>query len=311
MDYTRPALLFFIGVLVASAFFLLGFDRILPRWMRPGHRDVIALAVVPSPSSGANGCPESYAIDNRTDRLVLFTLVGASDRYGPPPSDDRRWNDPSYDRGSRSSSADYGSSYADMTGLTGGMLPDSSEPGVKQSEDGYPDDSNYGGSSPSYGADGSRNFDEGSYYGRGEGYSYRDPNYDNGQGGSAYSQTGIAGNRYADNQGGYQYPPAGGSYAGGRNDLPPPPSGQPVPLTPPDNSSPYGAPNPSPYGGGYGSGYGSNDGYGNGYGYGPRPDEVRPGEMIVASVPAPPGPDGQPQNCDQSGNTVTVQLSND
>jgi hypothetical protein len=285
MDSARPVLFLVVGVVLTAAFFLLGLDHLIGRLFQGGHSGGIALAIVPP--NVQNGCPPTYAIDNRTNRDVLFTLAGATGGYGPPSPDDSRTNDPSYYRGASSYSPGSTFGDADMMGLGGDLNPESAEPGIKETEDAYPGDSNYGGSSSQYGNDGPRQYDEGYYGAPPDNYHYGNS--------SSYSYRSDAG-MYAQSGAYPQGPPPRDAYAGGSS-LPPPLSSQSIPLTPPDNSSPYGAPASPQYGD-------PRD-----RGYGPPANRVRPGEIFFASTGGPQGPDGPPPGCDQSGNTVTVQLS--
>ncbi len=286
MDYARPVLLFLVGIVVASMFFLFGGGRLLPHAMRFRLTEPIALAIVPS--GAPSGCPETYAIDNRTDHLVLLTLSGASGPYTPPPQDSARWSDPGYDSGGQGYSPGSTHDSADMTGLGSGSSPESTEPGIKPTDDAYPEDSNYGGSLSGYGSDNARGYDEGYYNSSPNDYSYGDQNSDGyrsdaagyGQG-RTYGQPAVQPDVFSHS----------------RNDFPSPPSGQPIPLTPPENSSPFGAPQLPQYGD-------SRD-----TGYGPPASPVRPGEIYFASAGGTEGSNGVPQGCNGSSNTVTVQLS--
>jgi hypothetical protein len=278
MDVLKPFLLFVSGLVIASIFFLFHLDHRLAGMLSGGREKGIALAIIPPSEQGGDGCPATYAIDNRTDHLVLLSLAGAVGPFTSAP-DDSRWNSRPYgdDRGNRSRRSSYGS--ADMMGLGGDTTPDSSEPGVRSSDDAYPDDSNYGGSSSEYGDSGARS----------DGYGNARPDdYGGGSDGG-----------YAPPSGGYQGSPSRDIFADNNGNIPPPPAGQPVPLTPGDNSSPYGAP--------------PTQGYGNPTDpnwAGPPASRVRPGEIFFASTAPADGPDGPPQDCDPSVNTVTVQLSN-
>ena len=217
MVYAKPVLLFLLGAVMASAFFLFDLDRFVPRGMRFWRAEPLALAIVPSGVSAADGCPVGYAIDNRTDRPVFFTLNDEAAPPLPPDRDAARW-----DRyRSRVGSYRPHFSPAGMSEFEDTATPASAEPGVRQSEEAYPDDSNYGGSSPEYGSDGQR-FDR----------VFGSPDTDaddvdaNNDSAGAYDQTDA------------------GQYGA----VPPPPAGRPFPFAPPGNSSPYGAPNPPSYG---------------------------------------------------------------
>jgi hypothetical protein len=269
MENAKPVFGFLAGIVVASAFFLLGLDHQLGRYFHFSRVDGLALAIVPSRASG--DCPASYAIDNRTDRSVFFTLADAPPDFARPRRDDDRWGDPSYDAGAGRDDAPAASyDTSDMTGLGSDRVPESAEPGIKATEDAYSADSNYGGSLAEYGADGPHHDDEDSDIARTDENAY----------GGAYDHAGREQARDA--------------YSGDGGDIPPPPPGQPIPLTPPENSSPYGA----PVGG-------SGDA-----GYGPQADRVRPGEIFFASATGAEGPYGPRRGCNGADNTVTVQLSN-
>ena len=312
MEVVKPVLLFLVGVVAATIFFVFGFDHALPHWMRFPRAEPIGLAIVPSSAGAPAGCPVSYAIDNRTDQPVDLTMA---DSFGGPPSpygqgwqDQRQQHD--WDR-APPSSFHVG---ADMIGLDQ-LLPDSSEPAINAPDDLNAGDSNYGGSMAEYGNEG------GNRYGNG----YGDQQY----GSSDEAGYGSTGWNYQEQS---LPPPVVGSASGSVGPPPPPvtPQGQSIPLTPPDNASPYGAPQASPYGppqqpygpalqqygpgyggNGYGPGYGGNGygpGYGGngyGYGYGPPANRIRPGEIFFASSGG-----GDVENCDRYSNTVTVQLSN-
>lgn len=278
MENAKPVLGFLVGIVVASAFFLFGLDHQFGRFFHFSRTDGIALAIVPS--GAPDDCPPSYAIDNRTDRPVLFRLAGAPPDFAWPPHDDDRWGDPSYDSGAGRDylpAAAYDAS--DMTGTDSDTTPESSEPGIRATEDAYSADSNYGGSLAEFGADDQHHYDEDSDIARSDEDAY------GGRGdGGAY-----------DHAGGGQ--PRDG-YFGNGDDIRPPPPGQPIPLTPPENSSPYGVPHPPP-----------SDGRSDA-GYGPPASRVRPGEIFFASANGPEGPGGPRRGCNGSDNTVTVQLSN-
>ena len=278
MENAKPVLGFLAGVVVASVFFLVGLDHQFGRFFRFSRNDGIALAIVPSGVPAH--CPPSYAVDNRTDRPVFFTFAGVPPDFGGPPHDDDRSGDPSYDNGA---SRDYlpAASYdaSDITGSGGDTTPDSAEPGIRATDETYSADSNYGGSLAGYGADGPNHF------GDDAGDARMDEDvHDDGSEAGAYDRAGGEHPR--------------GGYFGGVSDIPPPPPGQPIPLTPPENSSPYGVPHPAPY-----------DGPGDA-GYGPPANRVRPGEIFFASANGSEGTDGPRPGCHGRDNTVTVQLSN-
>jgi hypothetical protein len=291
MDAARPVLLFLVGVVLTAAFFLMGLDHQVGRLFKAGSGG-IALAIVPTATP--NGCPPTYAVDNRTGRDVFFTLAAPSGGYGPPAPDDSRWNDPSYYRGARGGDPGSFANDADMTDF-GSVTPESSEPGIKGTEDSYPDDSNYGGSLSEYGSSAPRPYDEEYYSAHPDNYAYGDRDSFNTAGnGARYAQ--------ADNQ----QPQSRDVFSNGSSATPPPPpAGQPIPLTPGDNSSPFGAPQQPQFDdrrdafrdGGYGPQQG---------GFGPPANRVRPGEIFFASAQGEGEP---PQGCDGAGNTVTVQLS--
>jgi hypothetical protein len=280
MDVLKPVLIFLSGLVVASIYFVFHLDRWVPHF--GGGEKAIALSILPPGGPGEDSCPVTYAVDNRTDHLVLLNLAGSA---GP---DNSQWNNRPYDNGHRNDPqpVPYGS--ADIIGLGGDTVPESSEPGVRTSEDAFPDDSNYGGSLAEYGNDGGRYGESGA---RPDDYAYGE--------GNSYAQAGT----YGSAPGGYPGSSAAsqGFYSSDRGNIPPPPAGQPIPLTPGDNSSPYGAPVPP------------DQGYGNPSdpNWGQAGSPIRPGEIFFASTTPPDNPDGQPQNCDPNGNTVTVQLRNE
>lgn len=285
MDVLKPVLLFVSGLVVASVFFLFHMDRWVPHF--GGGERAVVLAIQPPGASGEDSCPVTYAVDNRTDHLVLLNLAGAAGPFSAPVPDGSQWNNQPYDHHYDSRSAPRSS--ADMFGLGGDTVPESSEPGVHSTEDGYPDDSNFGGSMSEYGDDGARSYGGGGA--RPDEYAYGE--------GSSYAQQGS----YGSMSGGYQGSSAAspGFFSSDRGNIPPPPPGQPIPLTPGDNSSPYGAPAaPGP------------EGYGdpNDPNLQPAGSPIRPGEIFFASTAPSDDPDNQQQNCDPSAGTVSVQLSN-
>jgi hypothetical protein len=297
MEYARSTILFFVGIFVASVFFIFGWDRPIERLLHIPHFDSIGLAIVPS--GAPSDCPESYAIDNRTDRVVSFTMADAGGGYMPP--DSGRWGAPAYSRNSYSTR----SSIEDMGPLPSDSVPDSSEPGVRASDDAYPEDSNYGGSLSEYGGDRPRQYED---------RSYDTGGYDNSGGGSySYDSRNAYGSRSNTYNRASSYQPSRDIFASGNGAYPPPPAGQSIPLTPPDNSSPYGAPPVPGYGDQRDGGYGApqTSGYGDqSSGYGPPANNIRPHEIFFSpTVGGQEGPDGG-QGCNGADNTVTVQLSN-
>jgi hypothetical protein len=277
MDVLKPVLLFISGLVVASVFFLLHMDRWMPHF--GGGERAIVLAIQPPGAPGEDACPVTYAVDNRTDHLVVLALAGSAGPYSAPAPDGSQWNNQPYDRRYDSRPAPRAS--ADMFGFGGDTVPESSEPGVHSTEDGFPDDSNYGGSLSEYGNDGGRGA-------RPDEYAYGE--------GSSYAQPGSYGAAPGAYQGSSAASP--GYFSSDRSNIPPPPPGQPIPLTPGDNSSPYGAP--------------ATPGYGdpNDPNWQPQGSPIRPGEIFFASTAPSDNPDGQQQNCDPSASTVNVQLSN-
>lgn len=279
MEFVKPVLLVLVGAFAAGAFFVSGLDHHLPRWARFWQEEPIRVAIVPSGT--AEGCPPSYAIDNRTDQPVFLTLTDSSNTYLPPDSY-RQPQNRNFDR-----DRDYprGAAFdgADLTGGLGALNnPESSEPGVAPTEDNDPGDSNLGGSSAEFG-------DADSGYGRNPYSDDRNREPDD----YTYENRG----RDVPGPQSRNYPAPAGSYT------PPPAPGGPLPLTPPENSSPFGAPTTPGYGPPQ-PGYGSSD-----YpappaaAYGAAAAKVRPGEIYFASSPNGFG------RCEGNGNTVTLQFT--
>jgi hypothetical protein len=84
MEPLKSFLLFLAGAALASALFIFGVDRGLPHWLAFWREEPLALTVdAPFVPPDAQGCQQTYAIDNRTDQKLFLTMNAAT----PPPYD--------------------------------------------------------------------------------------------------------------------------------------------------------------------------------------------------------------------------------
>lgn len=90
MEPLKPLLLFLAGAALASALFIFGVDRGLPHWLAFWREEPLAVTIdAPFVPPDAQGCQQTYAIDNRTDQKLFLTMNAATPPLYDPYAPDR------------------------------------------------------------------------------------------------------------------------------------------------------------------------------------------------------------------------------
>ena len=225
MEALKPLLLFLAGAALASAVFIFGADRGLPHWLAFWREEPLALSIdASSVPPDAQGCQQTYAIDNRTDQKLFLTMNAAE----PPPYDPY---DSDRESSYRPTAPDYNNDGSrDEPDVS---LPESELPSIAP-----PDDHGYGATESSDDSYGGGAGEQSSQYDRGAQTGYG-------------VQTGYGPQPGYGAQSGYGSRPSR-NYDVPRNAYPSPSVGPPSPDYPPPGSDqgislvpPAGGPRPS------------------------------------------------------------------